>query len=752
MMLRKGMFIGDRYEILEQVGSGGMSEVYKAKCHKLNRYVAVKVLKQEFSEDKNFVAKFRVEAQSAAGLSHPNIVSVYDVGEENGLYYIVMELVEGITLKKYIQKKGRLSVKEATSIAIQVAQGIECAHNNHIIHRDIKPQNIIISKEGKVKVTDFGIARAASANTINSNAMGSVHYISPEQARGGYIDEKSDIYSLGITMFEMITGHLPFEGDSTVAIALQHIQGEMPDMRDYVDDLPISTEKIVRKCTQKKPDHRYLKISSLIADLKKSLITPDEDFVQIVSPVPVNGETVMYDPGEIKAGVTDINEKKTKIPVINEPKEAEEEDIDQINPGAERFLRLGGITVCLICVMIVGMLIFKYFGGTSIKNDEKETSATLAENYVYMPDLYGKTVEEIENTLRDLNLGRKFEYAKDNNAKEGTCFKQSVEANTPVAKYTQITLSISEGANRFEVTNYAGKTLKEAISDMERLELKYKIEYEYSDSTEINEVLSSSPLPPEEIQAGDTITLKVSRGKEYIMDGVVPSLSGLNLSAAKSKLESAGLGLGETKYVENEEIAKDQVISQEVKAGDKLPMTSLVNLVVSSGPPQVVVPDLGNGVNSKKKAQAILEAANLKLGTITMEYSDQKKGTVIGQSVQAGDKADKNSAINIVISKGKEPETTTEQTETTGQDESSSRSYSGSFSVSKSSNLGGATSGTFSVTVDGENVDVGEYADVSKWPSDTFVYKINKSTASICNVAAYLDGVQIYSMPVQVNQ
>ena len=207
-MLRKGMFISDRYEIIDKVGSGGMSDVYKAKCHKLNRYVAIKVLKPEFSEDKNFVSKFRVEAQSAAGLSHPNIVNVFDVGEDNGIYYIVMELIEGITLKKYIERKGKLPVKEAVSILIQVAQGIEAAHNNHIIHRDIKPQNIIISKEGKVKVTDFGIARAASTNTISSNAMGSVHYISPEQAKGGFIDEKSDIYSLGITLYELSLIHI----------------------------------------------------------------------------------------------------------------------------------------------------------------------------------------------------------------------------------------------------------------------------------------------------------------------------------------------------------------------------------------------------------------------------------------------------------------------------------------------------------------------------------------------------------------
>ena len=307
MMIRKGMFIGDRYEIVDKVGSGGMSDVYKALDHKLNRYVAVKVLKEEFSEDKNFVSKFKVEAQSAAGLTHPNIVNVYDVGEDNGIYYIVMELVEGITLKKYIEKKGKLSIKESVSIAIQVAQGIEAAHNNHIIHRDIKPQNVIISREGKVKVADFGIARAASSNTINSNAMGSVHYISPEQARGGYIDEKSDIYSLGISLYEMITGKVPFEGDSTVTIALQHINEELPSPKIDVPELPVSVEKIIEKCTQKKAEHRYLKVATLISDLKRALVTPDEDFVVIVPTVSTDA-TIMITDDEFNTFFIDENE------------------------------------------------------------------------------------------------------------------------------------------------------------------------------------------------------------------------------------------------------------------------------------------------------------------------------------------------------------------------------------------------------------------------------------------------------------
>ena len=265
-MLKTGMIIAERYEILAKIGTGGMADVYKAKDHKLNRFVAVKVLKPEFREDTTFIRKFKSEAQAAAGLTHPNIVNIYDVGDDEGVYYIVMELIEGITLKEYISKKGRLSVKEATSIAIQVSMGLEAAHSHNIVHRDVKPQNIIISTDGKVKVTDFGIARAASSNTISSNVMGSVHYSSPEQVRGGYSDEKSDIYSLGITIYEMVTGRVPFDGDTTVAIAIKHLQEEMVPPSSYAPDLPHSLEQIIYKCTQKSVDRRYAKMEDVIAD------------------------------------------------------------------------------------------------------------------------------------------------------------------------------------------------------------------------------------------------------------------------------------------------------------------------------------------------------------------------------------------------------------------------------------------------------------------------------------------------------
>ena len=298
-MLKEGMFIQGRYEIVGKIGAGGMADVYKARDHKLNRFVAVKVLKAEFREDKAFITKFRAEAQAAAGLAHPNIVNIYDVGEEKGVYFIVMELVEGITLKEYIAKKGRLAVREATSIAIQVSQGLEAAHNSGIIHRDVKPQNIIISTDGKVKVTDFGIARAATNNTISTAVMGSVHYTSPEQARGGYSDAKSDIYSLGITLYEMLTGHVPFDGDSTVAIAIKHLQEEMKSPEVYVADLPRSTVQIIYKCTQKSPDRRYANMAELIRDLKESLVNPEGDFVQIATNP--GGRTVVISKEELGA-------------------------------------------------------------------------------------------------------------------------------------------------------------------------------------------------------------------------------------------------------------------------------------------------------------------------------------------------------------------------------------------------------------------------------------------------------------------
>ncbi|MBR5127480.1 MAG: Stk1 family PASTA domain-containing Ser/Thr kinase, partial [Roseburia sp.] len=358
-MITQGMYIADRYEVVGKVGAGGMSDVYKALDHTLGRNVAIKVLKAEFSEDMNFVTKFRTEAQSAAGLEHPNIVNIYDVGSESEFHYIVMEYIEGITLKTYIEKKGQLSFKEATSIAIQVGRGIEAAHNKGIIHRDIKPQNIIISTEGKVKVTDFGIAKAATTNTISSDVMGSVHYSSPEQARNGFVDGKSDIYSLGIVMYEMITGRVPFDGDSTVAVAIQHLQEEMESPKTYAPELPISMEKIILKCTQKNPDRRYENMTALLSDLRKSLISPDEDFV-VIAPIPQDKTRII--------GADEVNKIKNRTGGIYvdeatlvgstmgavENTDDDDDDYDEeddIDPRMDKAITIAGIAVGIAIII-----------------------------------------------------------------------------------------------------------------------------------------------------------------------------------------------------------------------------------------------------------------------------------------------------------------------------------------------------------------------------------------------------------------
>ena len=596
-MIRKGMFIGDRYEIIDKVGSGGMSDVYKAKDHKLNRFVAVKVLKAEFCEDKSFVSKFKIEAQSAAGLAHPNIVNVYDVGEDQGIYYIVMELIEGITLKKYIEKKGKLPVKDAVSIAIQVAQGIEAAHNNHIVHRDIKPQNIIISREGKVKVTDFGIARAASANTINSNAMGSVHYISPEQARGGYIDEKSDIYSLGITLYEMITGRVPFEGDSTVTIALQHIQEEIPSAKMFVPDLPVSVAKIIEKCAQKKPERRYLKVSSLIADLKKSLISPDEDFV-VIAPVSNNNATIMITDDEISV----IKESAGKVPVENDDlieddgEEmiaaddewlSESDDIDEGNPKLDKVVAIGGI-VAAVVILIVAILAFsssmKNCGGnidTNPQESQSSTEATDNAKNAKVPDLYEMTEDEAITALSKEGLKYKIETATSEKVLEGLVMAQSVKADTVVSKGTTITITISLGGKEFEIPDVVGKTYDEV---QKILGGEYGLEvaptYEETDEYENGIVFKTNPEAPIKLKRGDKITVYVSLGEEEF--AVVPSVVSKTEEAARKALEDEGFVVKiEEDY--SETVSKGRVISMDRDAGAKLPKGETITITISLG-------------------------------------------------------------------------------------------------------------------------------------------------------------------------
>ena len=600
-MIKIGMMIGDRYEILEKIGTGGMSDVYKAKDHKLNRFVAVKVLKQEFSENANFVSKFRVEAQAAAGLMHPNIVNVYDVGEESGIYYIVMELVEGITLKKYIEKKARLSVKEAISIAIQVSMGIEAAHNNHIIHRDIKPQNIIISKEGKVKVTDFGIAKAATSNTITSNVMGSVHYTSPEQARGGYSDAKSDIYSLGITMFEMLTGRVPFNGETTVAIAIKHIQEEMPSPREYVSEIPISVEQIVCKCCQKSPDRRYQSMTELIMDLKQSLINPDEDFVKVIDPDEEASTKMITDRDMVQikrqSEKRDSMEealrlKKNNARYYEEDDEDDDEDWDDdeedYDPKMEKITTILAVVAALLIGCIVLFFVGKtfgifHFGEDTDNNPEQEEEV----EKVTMIRVVGLNVEDAKRQLLELGLTPEIQYEVNTAYPVGTVLRASVQDGIMIDKNTVIVMTVAQGTEGVKVPSVTGKSESEATSILEQAGFVVNVTQSYDAAVEKGYVISQTPEADTTAPEQSVITLRVSQGAEDNKVRV-PNVIGLTEMDATVSITESGLTVGTITQTTNEDASlTDLVCYQSYSVGSYVDKGTPVDIKISTGPADV---------------------------------------------------------------------------------------------------------------------------------------------------------------------
>ncbi len=615
-MIKPGMYINDRYEIIEKVGSGGMADVYKARCHRLNRFVAIKVLKAEYSSDSSFVLKFRAEAQSAAGLSHPNIVNVYDVGDDDGLHYIVMELVEGITLKSFIERKGRLEVKEAVGIAIQIAQGLEAAHDNHIIHRDIKPQNIIISREGKVKVTDFGIAKAATSNTINSNAMGSVHYISPEQARGGYSDEKSDIYSLGVTLYEMLSGTVPFAGENTVSVALLHIQGEATPLRQLNPQVPYSLEQIVAKCMEKKPERRYMSASDLIADLKRSIVEPNGNFVKLVAPIVDNSPTINISEREVNEikratettapdfDVRRNGKNKSDIGFDDLPLD-DDEDEDEINPKLDKIIFVGGIglavVLAIILLVFVGNILNLWGGsGGNISNSPTPT-----------PTFSASPSPSVSPTA------------------------------TPVAEIS--------------LPDIVGKTLEDAKKLLTEANIKYQYEEEVSDE-ELDKVLRVVDAEGKELAVGamlnpeDTVKIFYSGGPESIK---VPDVSNYTYERAKTKLESEGFSVS-VDYETSETVEADAITRTEPAADTEVPKGSKIIIWRSSGKPKVVVPTVVN--KSASKAKNAIEKVGLVYKEGDAEYSnDIKKGYVVSQSPSENSSVEKGTTITVILSMGPEP-------------------------------------------------------------------------------------------------
>lgn len=644
-MLNPGTMLSGRYEIIEMVGSGGMSEVYKAKCHVLNRFVAIKVLKPEFSSDVNFVTKFRIEAQSAAGLSHPNIVNVYDVGEDNGVYYIVMELVEGITLKEYIQKHGRIEPKEAIDFAIQIAQGVQAAHEHHTIHRDIKPQNIILANNGTLKVTDFGIAKAASSSTTTTNAMGSVHYISPEQARGGFSDERSDIYSLGITLYEMLTGHVPFEGENNVAIALMHIQSEMVSPREYYPDIPTSLEKIIRKCTQKKPERRYLTANALIADLYRVKENPNIDCIVVPKQTVPSSPTIEMTKQEmemIKTGrqvdaaatqeVPPARPKTSEIqvnrPVMkpsqfddlfpddDDPEdEVSENDIgddyqnddepehdEDLDPRLKKIITVASVAIAVVLAILALVVIGNIagwfpgglFGGKA--TTEKTTGSdvlaptdalsTAEQETIPMVNVVGlyKTAAE-EQMKKNGFTNYTFQEQTDATVEKGYVISQSVDDGTAITKDTAITIVISSGKEMTSVPNIVNYEDSQATTLLEEAGLKVTHGYAYDDNVEKDHVISSDPVAGTEVEEGSTVKIIISNGKEQ-KTVPVPKLEGMSEADAAAKLTELNL-VGAPTYEYSDTVKEGQVISQDPAVNTEVNEQSTVSYVVSKGQEKV---------------------------------------------------------------------------------------------------------------------------------------------------------------------
>ena len=615
-MLEVGTFLADRYEIIAKVGAGGMSDVYKAKDHILGRFVAIKVLKQEYSEDRNFVTKFRIEAQSAAGLEHPNIVNIYDVGNADDMYFIVMEYVEGITLKTYIEKKGQLSFKEAESIAIQVARGIEAAHNKNIIHRDIKPQNIIISTEGKVKETDFGIAKAASTNTISSDVMGSVHYVSPEQARNGYVDARSDIYSLGIVMYEMITGRVPFDGDTTVSVAIQHLQEEMTAPSVYAPNVPISCEKIILKCTQKNQDRRYQNIADLLTDLRKSISNPDLDFVEDV-PLVDNGKTKVISEEDIRQikGQSSVKEseveasveKKTPVPEkvripkqeeMEESLEEEDEEDDEegfINPKLDKGITILGIVMAVIILIVIIYLIGSVFGTfrfSNKKNEETQQTETQqtetesetdseeeTETMVPMIKVVGMNEEDAKRNLEQIGLLMFVVEYQSSTEPDGTVLTQSVDEGQQVASGTTIEVVVAGAdSSMVDVPNVVGRAENEAVNMIISAGLNYQKSYEYNSSVAAGTVIDQSPANGS-VAKSTTVKIVISQGEQAI---TVPSVVGKTQTDAQNTLANQNLKYNVTTDY-SDSVAEGQIISQSIDAGKTVAPGTTVTIVVSLG-------------------------------------------------------------------------------------------------------------------------------------------------------------------------
>ena len=684
-----GRLLDNRYEILEVIGTGGMAVVYKALCHRLNRLVAIKILKDEFFQDEEFRRRFHAESQAVAMLSHPNIVSVYDVSTSGDADYIVMELVEGITLKQYMEKKGVLNWRETLHFSMQIAKALEHAHSKGIVHRDIKPHNVMILKNGTAKVTDFGIARImSSTNTLTKEALGSVHYISPEQAKGGRVDNRSDIYSLGVVMYEMMTGQPPYDGDSPVAIALKHINGGavMPSVLN--PNIPGGLEQIIMKAMAVDPDRRYSSATEMLYDMEEFRKNPailfyyDNYEAPRPSRTAASYENSGYRPAprntaERVAGVrpegarprsegqrsrpesqrprqdTGRNYQNTGRPRQDTgrsrltPQEPEEEAISKKSKTTTTaIIAVVGVVVLVVLYFAISALAKSIFGG---------------ETTIEVPDFKGKVYEELNpNDYKDFVLTDKI-YAYSDTYEKGQIVDQNPKAHTQAKPGTTIEFTVSMGVqteNMPELTNLTLDNAKKVLGQY-KLKLTIQEEKENSQDVEAGKITRTEPAYNEKLSDGDTVTLWVSEGPGEIK---IPDFKNQSPAEASDTIAAYKLNIRIQQKTENsKDVEKGKITRTDPAAGETVKKGDTVILWVSEGPEETEVPQVvGMDIS---KAVDMLTRSNLKYDYDYVD-SDKPKDQVVSQSEKKGTKVDVDTEIYLEISKGPtEPTETTEETQ-----------------------------------------------------------------------------------------
>ena len=578
-----GKMLDNRYEILELIGSGGMANVYKAKCHRLNRMVAVKILKNDLAENADFRRRFRDESLAVAQLSHANIVSVYDVSRSGDTEYIVMELVDGITLKQYMERRGKMDWREALHFITQIMRALSHAHSRGIIHRDIKPQNIMVLRDGSVKVTDFGIACLTSASqTLTQEALGSVHYISPEQARGSHIDARADIYSAGVVLYEMLTGRLPFDGDTPVSVAIQHISAKPMSPREIVPDIPIGLEEITMKAMASRIDQRYMNAEAMLRDLEEFRKNPQVEFHYNLAafhgaqPVPEEPTQPMDGTGTLGRRQRQPVRTRTAPPPRRYPPE-KQDDYEDDDPRDRRRNLVIPIVVVVFIVAVGVFLWLTFFSGIFDK-----------ENTIKVPNLLG---EKLTDVLQDEEVLKQFKVVEQSREpsseyEEGEIIRQDPEGGSSVSESKElitINVVVSSGQETIEMIDVLGDDYDVAVSRLQQMDLKVDTATKQaSDTVEEGKVISSNPVKGAKVSPGDRVQLVISTGPD-VKKVAVPTLTGISLDNARSIAHSAGLNIGNVSEVNSDKPA-GQVIYQSVAPNTQVDEGTSITLQVSKGP------------------------------------------------------------------------------------------------------------------------------------------------------------------------